>query len=425
LNSANKIGSQYEVVAVEPLDVEVSDKLLDCVPVIPFEEGFSSGDLLFLAIPGGALKQFLQDNFDKLSPEAIMVDCTNSPNLRNLKHALADLGIESDHWVKGLNDNGAIALLQQKPYDKRKLHTQICGPSDEVVTGVKNAVMDVFGLDPKIVPVDQYENIEDAQDTIGKEWIHATIFTVVEFILIMIYVICQYEQRPNFHWRQIPTRPFNRMSAWLALWNFAFCLLPGTLARIIKQLFGPQTELHPFILWGLGIRKHIGLLALYFLFIHACMMLLLWNTSYYNHMLLDRNCEDCWRVEWAMFMAVVSTSFFIISGIASLPSVGASMNKAQFQLVFGPVVWLGLVMGMLHILFLGSDTWHEKDENPYAWAGDMPPVTMMAALIPLVVLGLKFVQVTLSIGQRLLWLVRGKECGAVVPVELALPPTTA
>lgn len=101
------------------------------------------------------------------------------------------------------------------------------------------------------------------------------------------------------------------------------------------------------------------------------------------------------------------------------------MNKAQFQLVFGPVVWLGLVTGMLHILFLGSDTWHEKDENPYAWAGDMPPVTMMAALIPLVVLGLKFVQVTLSIGQRLLRLVRGKECGAVVPVELALPPTTA
>ena len=58
LNSAKKEGSEYEVVAVEPLDVEVSDKLVDCVPVVDLDEGVSTADVLFLAIPGFALKQF-------------------------------------------------------------------------------------------------------------------------------------------------------------------------------------------------------------------------------------------------------------------------------------------------------------------------------------------------------------------------------
>ena len=250
------------------------------------------------------------------------------------------------------------------------------------MTIVKKVATEIFGLDPKVVPIDQYDVIEDSQATIGKEWIDALIFNTTLFVLICIYVLFQYEQQPHFHWRQVPNRAFSKIAAWVASWDFAFCLLPGTLARIIKQFYRTQVELHPLLMWGLRIRKHVGLLAIYFIFHHACIMLLLYNALYYNQMLEEerRRSEDYWRIEWAMFMAVVSTSLFMIVGIASLPSVALNMNRAQVQLVFGPVVWLGLVLGMLHVLFVGSDSWKEKNENAYAWAGDMPVSCLVGVL---------------------------------------------
>jgi hypothetical protein len=61
----------------------------------------------------------------------------------------------------------------------------------------------------------------------------------------------------------------------------------------------------------------------------------------------------------------------------------------------GPLVWLGLMTVLAHIMILGVESWSEKDENLMAWPGDMPPVTLMAALVPLLVLFLKLLQVTI------------------------------
>ena len=38
-------------------------------------------------------------------------------------------------------------------------------------------------------------------------------------------------------------------------------------------------------------------------------------------------------------------------------------------------------------------SWTADPRSPYAWAGDMPPVTLMASLIPLLVFFIKAVQV--------------------------------
>lgn len=211
------------------------------------------------------------------------------------------------------------------------------------------------------------------------------------------------------------------MSAWTATWLFALSLLPGTLAKIIKRMNGPQKDLNGLLLWSLSIRKHVGLLGLYFLFIHACLMLLLYNSSYYGHIFRRRGeTMESWRYEWTMFMAVVSTSFFIIVGIASLPSVGLAMNKAHWDAIFGRLIWFALMTGLLHIIFLGSDNWDEdQDSSPYAWARGMPPVTLMATLIPLLVLFIKFVSMTLALVVWVVWLVRGgpEVGGAVAPVD--------
>ena len=208
------------------------------------------------------------------------------------------------------------------------------------------------------------------------------------------------------------------MTAWTAIWLLALSLLPGTLTKLVKRIYGPQKNVNAVLLWGIGIRKNLGLLGLYFLFIHVCMMLLLYNSSYYNHIFGRRGkTMDSWRYEWTMFMAVISTSFFIIVGISSLPGVALKMNKAQWQAIFGILVWWALVTGLLHVIFLGGDDWDEDESSsPYAWARGMPPVTLMASLIPLLVLFFKFVSMTLARLTRLNALAkRGSELGSVHP----------
>lgn len=49
----------------------------------------------------------------------------------------------------------------------------------------------------------------------------------------------------------------------------------------------------------------------------------------------------------------------------------------------------------MHIMFLGVPSW-SYPRSPYSWARDMPPITLMASVVPLFVLSTKFVQVILA-----------------------------
>lgn len=407
-NGTSKNGSNYEVFASEPLpDVNTGEYLIadgNTIPIISLDEALETGDILIMCIPSKALKPFLRTNFTKLKEDAILVDCTNSRETNDdLAGSLDSLGLDiHTRWVKAYNDNGAVNLLQQKPNTKTVLVTEICGPDKQAVKEVADFTAQL-GLSPRVVPVERFDKLRGSQETIGEEWIHSAILMLALFCLTFLYVILAARQRPvGFEWYQLPTRYCSKAFAWTATYGFALSLLPGVLARLDRQFRGPKAKICPSLLWGLGIRKHVGVLALYFLYLHACLMLFIFGGEYFRFMLNDSNGKMRWTSETSMLFGVISTSFFSIVGIASLPSVGAVMNKAQATLVFGPLVWLGLMTALVHIIVLGFESWKDKDENLQAWPGDMPPVTLMASLIPLLVLFLKFLQVTISFIQALL-----------------------
>ena len=249
-----------------------------------------------------------------------------------------------------------------------------------------------LGYDVKISPFHQYRNLRVTQNSVGWEWIHATKFMVALFLLVFVYVTIQVSGRPNFQWYTLLCRHSSKMFAWTSVYGFAFSLFPGTMIRLI-HLFRDSAP-SPILIWGCNIRKHIGVISLYFLFLHLCMMVLIFGGEYYGHFLREGHME--WNDEASMLTAVLSTSLFIITGIASLPSVGHAMNKAQFMLVFGPVVWLALALGLMHIMFLGVPSWTETPRSPYSWARGMPPSTLMASVFPLLVLFIKVSQVGLT-----------------------------
>ncbi|KAL3788907.1 hypothetical protein HJC23_002661 [Cyclotella cryptica] len=380
------------MVFTEPIQTKKTTGFNDSVSIEPFPQAIEACDICILAIPDYAIELFLIQNFSLLK-DSIMIDLTNGnrKNKRDLKRVLSSLDIKFDRWVKAFNDIGAIQELQHHSGGKSRFTTQVCGPDEESVEAVIR-LAEALGYSTKKVPIDQYEKLQGAQDTIGWEWNHSIVLMVALFLLVSIYIIIQTSGRPNFEWYTILARHSNRMFAWTSIYGFALSLLPGTLIRLINA-FG-NTRRPRLLVWGCNIRKHVGLISLYFLFLHACMTVLLFGGEYFGYMLFSG--EMAWEDEASMLTAVVSTSLFVITGIASLPSVGDAMNKAQFACVFGPVVWMALALGVMHVLFIGVTSWTATPRSPYAWARGMPPETLLSSVFPLFVMFLKAVQVGLG-----------------------------
>lgn len=146
-------------------------------------------------------------------------------------------------------------------------------------------------------------------------------------------------------------RGFNTSFAWTCIWGFALAQIPGVIARLRREFRPKLVRVPSVLLWALGIRKHVGLLALFFLYLHMCLMLLIFSSSYYGHwaMLVRGNDAEDGKEkkeqEVSMLFAILSSSLYILLGIASLPSVSRALNKAQAMLVFGTVVWIALLFG--------------------------------------------------------------------------------
>lgn len=257
---------------------------------------------LYVSTEGYALETFLIQNFSLLKKDCILVDLTNAnKDKKDLKSTIASIGISYDRWVKALNDTGAIQELQHHAGGKSRFATNVCGPNEDCVQEVVE-LSKVLGYTAKVVPIDQYNHLKITQQTIGWEWIHATAFMVALYALVFTYVIVQASGRPRFEWYTVLGRHLNKTFAFTATWGFAFSLLPGTLMRLIRIVNSSWTP--KVLVWGCTIRKHIGLLALYFLFLHACMSVLLFGGEYFGFMFEDGTLE--WEAEASMVSMTLS-----------------------------------------------------------------------------------------------------------------------
>ncbi len=387
---SSKRNGQYQLVFTEPMPTKNIDPFdSDYVTIEHFPECLANADIVLIVIPSYAIDSFLIQNYTLLKEGCVLVDATNPNGSKDLKGSLESMNITSDHWVKAFNDTGAIQEMQDSVSSKMKLTTSVCGPNDRCVKKIV-ALAKCLGYSPTFVPIDQYKYLQSCQDTVGWEWIHAITVMMSLFAIAFTYVTVQVSGRPNFQWYTLLARHSSKMFAWTSVWGFALSLLPGTIIRLLKQMTSIVTPPR-FLIWGCSIRKQVGLLSLYFVLLHACMMLLIFGGEYFGF-LMDEGAME-WNDEASMLTAVLSTSLFIITGIASLPSVGHEMNKAQFMLVFGPVVWSALALGVMHVMFLGVPSWTANPRSRYSWARGMPPVTLMASVLPLLVMFIKAIQV--------------------------------
>ena len=358
----------------------------------------SVADIIFLAIPSSAIRSFVE-NHTSLLKGKILVDCSNpTASGDDLRTVVESMGIENEfRWIKGFNDNGAIELINQKVASNKIPTTKLCGKDEAAVGEVKKLAESSMGFTVKVVPFSQFDAISRHQNDLGKTWIHATVIMMLIFTFAMIYSIVR-DHMTEFYgstlpWQYLPCYTTNHVMAWTCIWGFALSQLPGVIARFCI-MFG-RYQLPELLLWGLNIRKELGVISLFFLLCHAIMSLTIWNAGYFYWSYDDPTNVEAkylWHVETAMFFGIVGFALYVVMGICSIPSVADAMNSRQWQFVYGVVAWTALIFGLCHNLFIGKNIMQMIN----FWPNTIPHATVMSCTIPIGVIGLKVIQVLLS-----------------------------
>jgi Predicted dinucleotide-binding enzymes len=406
--SCNSSYSSYNMVVTSP---KVNDGLNGSafhatnVTLRSFDEAIASADILILAIPGSAMTNFFRDNLDRINKDAVIVDVSNSMKkgenafdayskvyMQNSGAEQKEGGNVTMRVVKAFYDCGAVYLLAQKSTCKTPVSTNICGTDLGAISVVADLAKSM-GFTSRIVPLSSHSSQISHQNSLGNEWVRATLVIGVVFVLTEVYCIIRYHHIKGYPGHRYPLNVNQKAIGWTASAGFALSLMAGTIARIIHAVSGKGKTLSPTLVRYLEIRKHLGILSLFFTVWHSLMSMLLLNASYFSDFFLDKTkpSKMSWRGELSLFFATTGFMLLTTTGICSLPSVSREMTKKQWAFVFGPLVWLGFLCAMAHIWVIGMDGWEGTT--------GMPGVTLMSSLIPFVAIALKLIQMVLSIGQ--------------------------
>ncbi|XP_063159665.1 metalloreductase STEAP4 [Candoia aspera] len=192
----------------------------------------------------------------------------------------------------------------------------------------------------------------------------------------------------------------NRVCPVVALVLLALVYLPGIFAAILQLYRGTKYSRFPDWLdkWMLR-RKQLGLIALAYAFLHVLYTLIIpiryyvrWRYNSYTFQQVLNNRTDplwnskAWHSDSYLALGILGFFLFVLLGITSLPSVSNSVNWREFRFVQSYLGYLTLVLCTAHTLAYG---W-KRFLNVASYPWFLPPVFMLALIIPCIVLVMKF-----------------------------------
>lgn len=227
----------------------------------------------------------------------------------------------------------------------------------------------------------------------------------------------RYNVHKGYEWFHLPMQVTNKAVCWTAITGFCLSQLPGMFARLSNAIFQDTMRTKPaWLVKFLSIRKHLGVVSLWFLVLHILMSLLLFNPGYYSKFFITKDGTSKLNLigEFSFVFATVGSCVYFILGLCSLPSVGSQMTNRQWQFVYGPLAWFALACGTIHVLFMGVKGWNDQ----HGWPGNLPPITLTSTMIPLATMFLKILQMVVC---RLLWACKSEKNNS--HSEISLPGT--
>uniref|UniRef100_A0A3B3ZGI7 STEAP family member 4 n=1 Tax=Periophthalmus magnuspinnatus TaxID=409849 RepID=A0A3B3ZGI7_9GOBI len=302
--------------------------------------------------------------------------------------------------VKGLNTLSAWALQNGQLQGKQ---TFICGDSAEAKQAVSEVCTRLGLLVLDRGGVGASRELEDFPLQLFPMWrlplsialgLSAAFFL---YLLIRDVIYGYVEDGKDISFRIMIALP-NKVFPIVSLVMLSLCYLPGVIAAFIQLYRGTKYRRFPDWLdcWML-CRKQIGLLALGFALIHVLYLFILPIRYSARHKFISQvknkttpfyfDKTTAWGTDSLMGLGVLGFFLYVLLGISSLPSVGATLSWREFNFIQSKLGHLTLFICTAHCYIYG---WN-KLLRPSTYKWYTPPGYMLCLMVPSVVLVLKVI----------------------------------
>ncbi|XP_028447143.1 metalloreductase STEAP3 [Perca flavescens] len=356
----------------------------------------------------------------------VLVDVSNASSLSRPEQSnaerLAQLFPQSS-VVKGFNVLSAWAL-QAGAHDGNR-QVPIC--SDEADS--KAAVLQLarrLGFSPVDVGgLCAARDVEEAPLVLFPSWGRPVLLTFLLFLFFYGYNFLRHILLPfldqgenNFY--QLPLVTVNETLPAVAIVTLALVYLPGLVASVFQLARGTKYKRFPGWLdcW-LCSRKQLGLLSFLCAGLHAVYSMCLTLRSAAGYTLLNTAYQQVktgvenswveqlvWRSDLYLSCGILGLGILAVLAVTSLPSVGNALNWREFTFVQSGLGYAALTLSVMHTLFFGWDFAF----FPSAYRYHLPPVYLLALILPCTVLVGRVFLALPCLMFRLAKIRRGWEC---------------
>ncbi|CAJ1078878.1 metalloreductase STEAP3-like [Xyrichtys novacula] len=236
--------------------------------------------------------------------------------------------------------------------------------------------------------------IEEAPLILFPSWGRPVLTTFLLFLFFYGYsflrqVLLPYLDKGRNNFYQLPLVLVNQTLPSVALVTLALVYLPGILAAVLQLARG--TKYRRFPVWldhWLCSRKQLGLLSFLCVVLHAVYSMCLTlrrssgNAAQVRAPVFTQVDQMVWRSDLYLSSGILGFGALTLVAITSLPSVGNSLNWREFTFVQSGLGYAALTLSVAHTLFFGWD--FAFDPSSYSYF--LPPVYMLALILPCVVL---------------------------------------
>ncbi|XP_072317378.1 metalloreductase STEAP4-like [Eucyclogobius newberryi] len=307
--------------------------------------------------------------------------------------------------VKGLNTLSAWALQNGLLAGKQ---TYVCGNCaaakqavSEVCTRLGLGVLDRGSLGAS-------RELEDFPLQLFPEWklplsIALGLTAAFFFYLLIRDVIYAYVEDGKDISFRIMVSLANKVFPIVSLVMLSLCYLPGVMAAFIQLYRGTKYRRFPDWLdrWMM-CRKQIGLVALGFAVLHVIYTFIIPIRYSVRHKLIssvvdemknnkttpfDFDNTEAWGTDSLLVLGALGFFLYVLLGISSLPSVGATLSWREFNFIQSKLGHLTLSICTAHGYIYGWNKFLRS--STYKWY--TPPGYMLCLIVPSVVLVLKVI----------------------------------
>ncbi|KAI8511618.1 cupric reductase [Branchiostoma belcheri] len=217
----------------------------------------------------------------------------------------------------------------------------------------------------------------------------------------------------------IPIHQVNRALGDTAITTLCLVYTPGVLASFAQLYNGTKYKRFPNWLdkW-MRARKQLGLLCLFIASIHACLSVLEWSPAYGYDRLFEKTTVNAngevvfgmmrWSGETFLLFGTLALFLMAVLGVASIPSVGSSMNWREFNFVQSKLGWTVFLFAVTHCSVYVAEMFIES----YLFTSYTPPAFYIDLTLCAVLLLLKIVTLLPCVSSRVDRIRRGWERNA-------------